>query len=71
MGYLNLSGRAKDTIIINGINYFPYEIESELEDIPGIKPSYSVVFPHRPKGSQTEGICVVYLPTYLPGMCPS
>lgn len=66
LGQLNLTGRAKDTVIINGINYLPQELEMVLEDIPGAVPSYTVVFPYRPKGSQTENICVIYLPTYNP-----
>ncbi|KAL8829806.1 MAG: hypothetical protein Q9191_001809 [Dirinaria sp. TL-2023a] len=67
-GYLCLTGRAKESIIINGVKYFPHELESALENatIEGVTPSYTVVFPHRPKGSQTEVLCVVYLPTYRP-----
>ena len=65
-GRLNLSGRAKETIIINGVKHFPHELESAIEDasIDGIEPSYTAIFPHRPQGSSTEVICVVYLPTY-------
>ncbi|KAI9819462.1 MAG: putative NRPS-like protein biosynthetic cluster [Pycnora praestabilis] len=67
-GNLNLSGRAKETIIINGVKYFPHEVETALEEahIAGATPSYTVVFPHRPKGSDTEVLCVVYLPTFHP-----
>ena len=64
LGQLTLTGRAKETVIINGVNYFPYEIETTLDDIPGAKPSYTLVFPHRRPGAQTETLCVVYLPTY-------
>ena len=65
-GYLSLTGRAKESIIVNGVKYFPHELESALENasIEGLTPSYTVVFPHRPKGWQTEVLCVVYLPTY-------
>ena len=68
-GQLHLSGRAKESIIINGVKHFPHEIESALEDasIDGMTPSYTAIFPHRPQGSWTESICVVYLPTYKPG----
>ena len=67
-GYLNLAGRAKDSIIINGVKYFPHELETALDEavIPGTTPSYNVVFPHRSKGSETESFCVVYVPTYDP-----
>ncbi|MCJ1461651.1 hypothetical protein MMC07_000248 [Pseudocyphellaria aurata] len=67
-GNLQLAGRAKESIIINGVKYFPHEVETALEEaeIPGTTPAYNVVFPHRPKGSETESLCVVYLPTYDP-----
>lgn len=65
-GNLNLTGRSKETIIINGVKYFPFELETAIEEslIAGVTPSYTVVFPHRPKDSQTEELCIVYLPTY-------
>ena len=65
-GNLNLSGRAKESIIINGVKYFPHEIEAAIEDanIEGVVPSYTVTFAHRPKDSQTEALCVLYLPSY-------
>ena len=67
-GYLCLTGRAKESIIVNGVKYFPHELESALENenIEGLTPSYTVVFPHRPQGWQTEVLCVVYLPSYEP-----
>ncbi|KAL8719196.1 MAG: hypothetical protein Q9225_003775 [Loekoesia sp. 1 TL-2023] len=67
-GNLNLTGRSKETIIINGVKYFPHELETAIEEsfVPGATPSYTAVFPHRPQGSQTEELCVVYLPTYDP-----
>ena len=65
-GNLNLAGRAKEVIIINGIKYSPHEIETALEDVPGLSPSYTVVFPHRPHGSETEEFCVMYLPSFVP-----
>ncbi|MCJ1264008.1 hypothetical protein MMC22_003879 [Lobaria immixta] len=67
-GNLQLAGRAKESIIINGVKYFPHELETALEEaeIPGTTPSYNVVFPHRPKGSETETPRVVYPPTHDP-----
>ena len=65
-GNLNLSGRAKESIIINGVQYYPHQIEAALEDayLPGVVPSFFACFPHRPPGSQTERFCIVYCPTY-------
>jgi thioesterase domain-containing protein len=63
-----MTGRAKEDIIINGVKYFPHEIETAIEDarVQGVTPSFTAVFPYRPQGSQTEVINVVYLPSYAP-----
>ena len=63
---LNLVGRDKETVIVNGVKYSPAELESAIEEtqIPGVTPSYTVVFAYRAPGSHTEGIVVVYLPTF-------
>ena len=65
-GNLNLSGRAKESIIINGTQYYPHQIESALEEayLPGVVPTFFVCFPYRPPGAQTERFCIVYCPTY-------
>ncbi|CAL3966083.1 unnamed protein product [Diplocarpon coronariae] len=65
-GRLCLTGRAKDLLIINGINLHPQNIESALNagNTFGLTPSYTVVFGHRPTGSHTEVIVVVYLPAF-------
>ncbi|RDL35285.1 uncharacterized protein BP5553_07216 [Venustampulla echinocandica] len=65
-GRLRLTGRDKDIIIINGVNHYPQAIEAVVEsaNIPGIIPSYTVVFGHRPKNQDTEVICIVYLPAH-------
>jgi acyl-CoA synthetase (AMP-forming)/AMP-acid ligase II/thioesterase domain-containing protein len=63
-GKLNLVGRTKEILIINGVNCSPQDIENALEtaDIPGVLLSYFATFSHRPKGSDTEGYCVIYSP---------
>lgn len=65
-GNPNLSRRAKESIIINGVQYYPHQIESALEDanLPGILASFFACFSHRPQGVQTERFCIVYSPTY-------
>ena len=65
-GNLNLAGREKESIIVNGVKYFPHELETALEEdqVPGLTRSYTVVFPYRPQKAETEKICVVYLPSY-------
>ncbi|KAG4436992.1 hypothetical protein IFR05_007530 [Cadophora sp. M221] len=67
-GRLCLTGREKDLVIVNGLNLQPQGIESAIQEahIPGVTPSYTVVFGHRPADHHTEVIIVVYLPTYNP-----
>jgi acyl-CoA synthetase (AMP-forming)/AMP-acid ligase II len=65
-GGLNLAGRTKDTININGAEWSATEIETaiEAEGIPGLVLSYTVAFPYREPGSPTEGVAIVYCPAY-------
>ena len=65
-GQLNLIGRSKDTIIVNGIKYLPHEIETAVEglSLPWIISGYVICFPYRSSGMETENICLVYSPTY-------
>lgn len=65
-GNLNLVGRGKEVMNINGVKHAPHELESALEEalIAWAKPSYLVSFSYRPRRSQTEDICVVYVPRY-------
>ncbi|KAK7513043.1 luciferin 4-monooxygenase [Phyllosticta citriasiana] len=65
-GCLNFTGRAKDSVNVNGVKYFTQDLETDLDDgrIPGLTPSFTAVFPHRPKGYDTEVVVVVYLPSY-------
>ena len=65
-GYINLRGRAKDLIVVNGVNYYPHELENAIEDakLPGLEPAFTVVFSHRPEGSSTKKVVVIYSPTF-------
>ncbi|RAH44623.1 non-ribosomal peptide synthetase [Aspergillus brunneoviolaceus CBS 621.78] len=65
-GYVVMAGRAKDTIIVNGLKYNPLTIERALEDanIPGLTPTYNCCFCSLPPGGETEEVCMVYVPTY-------
>ncbi|KAG0161217.1 hypothetical protein PDIDSM_8751 [Penicillium digitatum] len=67
-GRLYITGRTKDTLLINGLTIFAVEVEHSLEQarIPGLTPSYTLVFAHRPPGAFTESYCVVYLASYDP-----
>ena len=61
---LNLVGRTKDTVIINGVHHSLVEVEASIEQIAGVAPSYTAAFPLWPLGSHTEQLCIVYSPAY-------
>jgi len=58
-GRVTIVGRAKDLIISGGFNVYPKEIESEIDDLPGVKESAVVGVPHRDFG---EGVTAVVVP---------
>ncbi|MGW2424716.1 alpha/beta fold hydrolase [Streptomyces sp. NPDC001709] len=61
-GRLTLVGRSKDSIIVNGVNYFSHDIESVLEPLDGVARSYVAAFPVRPAGSDTEQLVIAFVP---------
>ncbi|KLI01901.1 peptide synthetase [Sporolactobacillus inulinus CASD] len=61
-GSLRLVGRSKDSIIVNGNNYFLYELETVIGSLEGIAPSFIAAFSTRPVGSDTESLVVFYTP---------
>ncbi|KAI9713454.1 MAG: putative NRPS-like protein biosynthetic cluster [Bogoriella megaspora] len=65
-GNVVITGRTKELIIINGVKFAPQDIENALatSNIPGINPSYTAVFSHRPSGNATEEFCILFNPTY-------
>jgi thioesterase domain-containing protein len=66
-GRLTLVGRSKDNIIVNGVNYFSHEIETALEQLDDVTPSYVAAFPTRPEGSDTEQLVIAFYPRSRPG----
>lgn len=65
-GNLHLAGRAKETILINGVHHRPDDIEKVIAEahIGSITPDYTLVFEHRKVGMATEEVSVVYLPSF-------
>ncbi len=45
-GYLSIVGRSKDMVISGGLNVYPKEVETVLNDLPGIKESAVFGVPH-------------------------
>ena len=57
-GYLSIVGRSKDLIISGGYNVYPAEIESVLNELPGVAESAVVGVPHGDFGEAVVGIVV-------------
>lgn len=62
-GRLTLVGRSKDSIIVNGVNYYSHDLESLLDDLEGIEKSFVAAIPTRPQGSDTEQLAVAFAVT--------
>jgi malonyl-CoA/methylmalonyl-CoA synthetase len=58
-GRVTIVGRAKDLIISGGFNVYPKEVESEIDDLPGVKESAVIGVPHRDFG---EGVTAIVVP---------
>jgi len=58
-GRVSIVGRAKDLIISGGFNVYPKEIESQIDELPGIKESAVIGVPHPDFG---EGVTAVVVP---------
>ena len=57
-GRITIVGRAKDLIIAGGYNIYPKEIESVIDDMPGIEESAVVGIPHPDFGESVVAVVV-------------
>jgi acyl-CoA synthetase (AMP-forming)/AMP-acid ligase II len=57
-GYVTIVGRSKDLIITGGYNVYPKEIESYLDDMPGVAESAVIGVPHRDFGEAVTAVVV-------------
>ena len=55
-GYVHIVGRGKDLVISGGYNIYPKEVESEIDQIPGVVESAVIGVPHPDFG---EGVTAV------------
>ena len=58
-GYLTISGRGKDVVITGGFNVYPKEIETELDQFPGVLESAVIGVPHPDLGEGVTAIVVL------------
>nr|AWX24484.1 non-ribosomal peptide synthetase [Streptomyces conglobatus] len=61
-GELYLAGRAKDTIIVNGVNLQSHDIEALVEDVPGVERSYTAAVAARAPGDTTDRLALFCCP---------
>ena len=61
-GELVLTGRAKESIIVNGANYANSEIEAVVEQLPGVERSYTVACAVRMPDRDQEEIALFFCP---------
>lgn len=59
-GRLTITGRQKDVIIINSVNYYSHEIEGVVEQIDGIATSYTAACAVREPESDTDKLAIFF-----------
>lgn len=59
-GCLTITGRLKDVIIINGLNYYCHEIEAAVEELPAVEVSYTAACAVKQPGSNTEKLAIFF-----------
>jgi malonyl-CoA/methylmalonyl-CoA synthetase len=57
-GFLTIVGRSKDLVITGGYNVYPAEIESLLNELPGVAESAVVGVPHPDFGEAVVAVVV-------------
>lgn len=61
-GRLTLVGRTKDSIIVNGVNYYSHDLEAALDELDGVRRGQVAAFPIRPSGADSEQLAVAFVP---------
>ncbi|MEM8662888.1 MAG: SDR family NAD(P)-dependent oxidoreductase, partial [Pseudomonadota bacterium] len=61
-GNLALTGREKETIIVNGANFYCYEIEDVVNAVEGVEPTFAAATATPSEETGTEGLAVFFVP---------
>jgi acyl-CoA synthetase (AMP-forming)/AMP-acid ligase II/NADP-dependent 3-hydroxy acid dehydrogenase YdfG/acyl carrier protein len=61
-GELVIAGRAKDQIIVRGINYLAHELESVVERVDGVRVTFSAAVGIREPGASTDQLVIFFVP---------
>ena len=59
-GRLTITGRAKDVIIINSVNYYSHEIEGVVEEVKGVDGSFTAACAIRDPGNDTDKLAIFF-----------
>jgi amino acid adenylation domain-containing protein len=62
-GRLTITGREKDVVIVNSVNYYCHAIESAVEALEGVETSFTAACAVRPEGSNTDRLAIFFQPT--------
>ncbi|MFC5220488.1 SDR family NAD(P)-dependent oxidoreductase [Streptomyces coerulescens] len=57
-GSLTITGRAKDVLIVNGVNHYCHEIESVAEELPAVENSFTAACAVREPGGSGEALAL-------------
>ena len=63
LGRLVLTGREKDDIVINGINYYSHEIEAVVEEVEGVDVSYTAALSVRLHSHNADRLAIFFSST--------
>ncbi|HEU5078475.1 MAG TPA: alpha/beta fold hydrolase [Opitutaceae bacterium] len=61
-GNLTITGREKDVIIINGVNFYSHEIEAIAEEVPGLEVSFTAACAVRKPNENTDKLALFFCP---------
>ncbi|MEM9459455.1 MAG: amino acid adenylation domain-containing protein [Myxococcota bacterium] len=64
-GELVLTGRTKEMLVINGVNYYSRELEDIVESLDGVEVSFTAACAVTRPGCETEQLAIFYCPTDL------
>ena len=61
-GQLRISGRSKNTVIVNGVHYQSHAIEAVVEQVRGVEATYTAACAIRRAGSDTDSLAIFFHP---------
>ena len=60
--HLVITGREKEIIIVNGANFYCYEIEDVVNAIAGVRSTYTAAVSHYSEATGSEGLAIFFVP---------